>query len=263
MAKQLEISQLSFEERKAFLDQKVVEYNTPNFIEEDPVAIPHRYTQKEDQEIAGFLAATIAWGNRKMIVRNGHRLMELLWDSPYAFVMEAKEGDLRPLDTFVHRTFNAIDLRFFVKGLRHLYLKHGGLEGVFNRYAEKDGLQEAIHQLKQHFFEIEHPDRTMKHISDPNKGSSAKRINMFLRWMVRDDAMGVDLGLWKQLSPAQLSCPLDVHSGRVARRLGLLQRKQDDAKALRELDGKLRQMDANDPVKYDFALFGLGVFEKF
>jgi len=166
-------------------------------------------------------------------------------------------------DNFVHRTFNVIDLNYFVKALRSIYTNHGGIEKVFSQYARPGDLQNSIHHFKKAFFEIEHPLRTLKHVSDPNKGSAAKRINMFLRWMVRRDAAGVDFGIWKDISPSMLSCPLDVHSGNVARKLGLLHRKQNDAKALKELDLSLRKLDPTDPVKYDFALFGMGVFEKF
>ena len=254
---------LSKNELKAFLDEKVIQYNTLDFIDSDPIQIPHLYNLKEDIEIAGFLAATIAWGNRKMIIKNSNRMMELLGNSPYDFVMNHKEHHLEQLDGFVHRTFNSIDFIHFIKSLKHIYTNHKGLENVFQSYATEDSLQPAIHKLKQLFFEIEHPNRTTKHISDPLKGSAAKRINMYLRWMIRKDTTGVDFGLWKNISTSTLSCPLDVHSGNVARKLGLLTRKQNDAKALAELDSKLRKMDPSDPVKYDFALFGLGVFEKF
>lgn len=245
---------------KELLEEKVSQYNQPKFIESDPIQVPHLYSNKEDIEIAGFLTATISWGNRKMIIKNATSLMHLMGNSPYDFVMNSNINET--LD-FVHRTFNPIDLQYFIKGLRHIYTNHKGLEGVFNRYAKPDSLQSSIHYFKQLFFEPDHPQRTLKHVSDPYKGSAAKRINMFLRWMVRDDKTGVDFGIWKGISPAALSCPLDVHSGNVARKLGLLSRKQNDAKALQELDTSLRKMDPDDPVKYDFALFGLGVFEKF
>ncbi|TRW25816.1 TIGR02757 family protein [Flavobacterium zepuense] len=250
-------------ELKSFLDEKVIQYNNPNFIESDPVQIPHLFTLKEDAEIAGFLAATIAWGNRKMIINNAKKMVTLMGSSPYDFVMNHREHHLETLETFVHRTFNGGDFATFIKALKHIYLNHGGLEGVFATHKQNDSLQPAINQFKKVFFEIEHQDRTQKHVSDPLAGSAAKRINMYLRWMVRNDNAGVDLGLWKTISPAALSCPLDVHSGNVARKLGILTRKQNDAKALAELDAQLRLMDATDPVKYDFALFGLGVFEGF
>ncbi len=250
-------------ELKEFLDSKVELYNKPDFIDSDPIQIPHLFTKKEDIEIAGFLSATIAWGNRKSINKNAHQMMQLLDQSPFDFVINHQESDLEKLEPFVHRTFNGIDFITFIKGLQHIYQKHKGLESVFAKHAQKDSLQTSIHYFKQAFFEIEHLQRTQKHISDPLKNSAAKRINMFLRWMVRPNNTNVDLGIWKSLSPAQLSCPLDVHSGNVARKLGLLQRKQNDGKAVAELDAALRQLDSQDPVKYDFALFGLGVFEKF
>lgn len=251
------------QELKAFLDDKVIQYNHPRFIETDPIQVPHTFTKKEDIEITGFLTATIAWGNRKSIIKNAKRLIELLDNSPYDFVSNHEKSDLEKLQYFVHRTFNGDDCIQFIKSLKHIYTKHGGLEAVFSKHAESDSLQLSIHHFKNYFFEIEHLPRSQKHISDPLKNSAAKRLNMFLRWMVRKDNAGVDFGIWKSLSPAQLSCPLDVHSGNVARKLGLLKRKQNDAKALAELDTSLRKLDVNDPVKYDFALFGLGVFEGF
>ena len=257
------MGQLNNSELKEFLDSKVIQYNKPDFIESDPLQIPHCYSVKEDIEISGFLTATIAWGNRKSIINNAKRLMALMDHAPHDFVMQHQPKDLERLNTFVHRTFNGLDCIQFIESLKHIYTHHNGLEGVFNMYSEKDSLQASIHHLKQHFFEIDHLQRTQKHVSDPLKKSAAKRINMFLRWMVRPNDTKVDFGLWTQLSPSQLSCPLDVHSGNVARKLGLLKRSQNDAKALSELDKNLRKLDSVDPVKYDFALFGLGVFEKF
>lgn len=250
-------------ELKDFLDEKVNEFNSPEFIATDPIQVPHQFCKKEDIEIAGFLTATIAWGNRMMINKNSQRLVELLDLDPYQFIMNHSEDELAKLDEFVHRTFNGIDLRFFVKSLKNIYQNHGGMEAIFNKYQTKDSVQPAIHEFKKVFFEIEHESRTMKHVSDPQKGSSAKRINMWLRWMCRQDNKGVDFGIWKSISPSKLSCPLDVHSGRTAREFGLLKRKQNDAKSLFELDNNLRILDPNDPVKYDFALFGLGAIEKF
>ncbi len=248
---------------KAFLDSKVEAYNHPKFIDSDPIQIPHRFTQKEDIEISGFLTATIAWGNRKSIITNATKLMQLLDNAPYDFIINHNSSDLEKLKPFVHRTFNGDDCIQFISSLQHIYRTHGGLENTFAVHAEPQSLQLAISKFKTIFFEIDHLPRTQKHVSDPLKNSAAKRINMFLRWMVRNDSTGVDFGIWKQLSPAQLSCPLDVHSGNVARKLGLLHRKQNDGKALNELDTNLRQFDSIDPVKYDFALFGLGVFENF
>lgn len=253
---------LSRTELKEFLEEKVVEYNTPKFIESDPIQIPHLFQKKEDIEIAGFLTATIAWGNRKSILKNGEKLVNLMDMSPYDFIINHQENDLKDLAGFVHRTFNSTDLKYFVKSLKNIYCYHGGLENIFEKYSQHQTLQPAIHHFKSVFFELPHENRTEKHVSDPLKNSAAKRINMFLRWMVRKDNTGVDFGIWKSLSPSLLSCPLDVHSGNVARKLGLLKRKMNDAKALTELDGNLRKMDKEDPVKYDYALFGLGVFEK-
>ncbi len=250
-------------ELQSFLDEKVIQYNTPDFIESDPVQIPHLFSQKEDIEIAGFLASSIAWGNRKMIIKNGHKMMELLGNSPYDFVMSHNDYQLEKLEGFVHRTFNSDDFKHFIKALKHIYINKGGLENIFIQNQTETSLQPAIHALHEIFFEIPHLTRTRKHVADPNKGSVSKRINMCLRWFVRNDNAGVDLGIWKGISPSKLSCPLDVHSGNVARKLGLLTRKQNNGKALTELDSKLRELDPNDPVKYDFALFGLGVFEGF
>jgi len=250
-------------ELKEFLDEKVDKYNRPEFIETDPISIPHQYSTKEDIEISGFLAATISWGNRKMIIRNAKRMMELLGNSPYDFIMNHEDAHLKNITNYAHRTFNSTDFIYFIKALKYIYNEKGGLETIFNDYSTKDSLQPAIHHLKNVFFELPHPARTEKHVSDPLKGSAAKRINMYLRWMVRNDNRGVDFGIWKSVSPSILSCPLDVHSGNVARKLGLITRKQNDSLALAELDMNLREMDIYDPVKYDFALFGLGVFEGF
>lgn len=250
-------------ELKDFLDSKVEQYNNPKFIESDPIQIPHQFTLKEDIEISGFLTATISWGNRKSIINNAKRLMLLLDNSPYDFVMNHQENDLEKLKPFVHRTFNGDDCIQFIKSLQHIYKNHDGLENLFGKSAHKNSMQSSISEFKRTFFEIDHLPRTQKHVSDPLRNSAAKRINMFLRWMVRTDNTGVDFGIWKSLSPALLSCPLDVHSGNVARKLNLLKRKQNDGKALLELDFSLRKLDATDPVKYDFALFGLGVFEGF
>jgi uncharacterized protein (TIGR02757 family) len=250
-------------ELKEFLDEKVELYNRPSFIELDPISIPHRYSKKEDIEISGFLAATIAWGNRKMILRNAGRMMALLDHSPFDFIINSGERDLERIEGFVHRTFNSADLIYFIKALKYIYLKKGGLESIFNEYCTTDSLQPAIHEMKKIFFELPHSRQTERHISDPLKGSASKKLNMYLRWMVRKDDKGVDFGLWKSIPPSILSCPLDVHSGNMARKLRMLKRKQNDAKAVSELDKVLRKLDKDDPVKYDFALFGLGIFEEF
>lgn len=254
---------MKFNELKAFLDHKVILYNNPRFIETDPIQIPHSFTIKEDIEISGFLTATIAWGNRKSIINNSKRLMKLMDNAPHDFVLNHRENDLKPLTSFVHRTFNGVDCIQFIQSLKHLYQKYGSLEPIFVKHAEKASLQKAISEFKIEFFEIDHLQRSTKHISDPLKNSAAKRLNMWLRWMIRNDSAGVDFGIWKNMSPSQLSCPLDVHTGNIARKLGILKRKQNDAKALQELDNQLRKLDAKDPVKYDFALFGLGAFEGF
>lgn len=254
---------MTLSELKDFLDEKVQLYNHPNFIESDPIQIPHLYSLKEDIEIAGFLSATIAWGNRKMIITNAKKMMQLMGNSPYDFVMNHETHHLDELENFVHRTFNGTDFQSFIQSLQHIYKNHNGLETVFAKNQSTTDLQASISSFKNIFFEIPHLSRTEKHISDPLNNSAAKRINMFLRWMVRQDTNGVDLGIWKSISPSKLSCPLDVHSGNVARKLELLSRKQNDGKALAELDKNLRKFDPQDPVKYDFALFGLGVFEGF
>lgn len=251
---------MNFEELKEYLNFKADQYNNPNFIESDPIQIPHRFSLKEDIEISGFLVSTIAWGNRKMIINSATKMMDVMGNSPYDFVMNATNNQIEDIEKVVHRTFNTDDFKFFVRSLKNIFTNHNGLENVFCQNNELV-LQHRISNFKKVFFEIDHLSRTTKHISDPQKGSSSKRINMFLRWMVRNDNKGVDFGLWKSISPSELSCPLDVHSGNVARALGILNRKQNDAKALQELDEALRKFDSNDPVKYDFALFGLGVFE--
>jgi uncharacterized protein (TIGR02757 family) len=254
---------LNKKDLKEFLDIKVERYNHPKFIESDPIQIPHQFSKKEDIEISGFLAATIAWGNRKSIINNANKMMNFLDQSPHDFIINHEESDLEKLLPFVHRTFNGNDFIQFVKSLKHIYTTHDGLESVFSKSSEEKNFQNAIHIFKNVFFEIDHLERTKKHVSDPFKNSAAKRINMYLRWMVRQDNNGVDFGIWKGVSPALLSCPLDVHSGNVARKLKLLNRKQNDGKAVLELDTALRKLDPTDPVKYDFALFGLGVFEGF
>ncbi len=248
-------------ELKEFLDYKANQYEIIDFITSDPIQIPHRFKQKEDVEIAGFLTASIAWGNRLSILKSANKMMALMDDSPYDFIINHKKSDLSIFEGFVHRTFNATDLTFFVRSLQNIYKNHQGLENVFS--SNNPSLQDTIHDFKSIFFEIDHPQRTLKHVSDPLKGSAAKRLNMFMRWMVRSNTKGVDFGIWKQHSPAQLSIPLDVHTGNIARKLNLIQRKQNDSKTLKELDKKLRKFDPVDPVKYDYALFGLGVFEKF
>ena len=252
-------------ELKDFLNYKVMQYNTLTYIETYPIQIPHRFQSQQDIELAAFLTATIAWGKRATIIKNASKMMGLLQNAPHDFICNHTENDLKKIEKlgFVHRTFKAMDLVYFIKSLRNIYKNYGGLESIFTKHQTPDSLQPAIHTFKKIFFDLPHPQRTQKHISDPLKGSAAKRINMFLRWMVRRDTVGVDFGIWKNITPAKLSCPLDVHSGKVSRKLGILKRKQNDAKALRELDTYLRTLDEKDPAKYDYALFGLGVFEGF
>jgi uncharacterized protein (TIGR02757 family) len=251
---------MNFKELKQFLDFKADFYENPDFIESDPIQIPHRFDKKQDIEIAAFFSALLAWGNRKMIIRNASRLMELMDNSPYDFITNHKEGDLARFEGFVHRTFNEIDLLYYIHSLKSIYSEFGGLEKQFNN---SEDLNIQIHNFKKLFMSFDAPLRSGKHLGDPKKGSAAKRIHMFLRWMVRSDAKGVDFGIWKEVNPSQLYCPLDIHSGNVARKLKLLARKQNDQKALQELSLALKKLDPKDPVKYDFALFGLGVFEKF
>ncbi|MDG2062255.1 MAG: TIGR02757 family protein [Flavobacteriaceae bacterium] len=248
-------------EIKDFLDYKAAEYEQPSFLDYDPIQIPHLFNKKEDIEISGFLISSIAWGNRLSIIKSGKRMLELMDNDPYHFVMQHTEKDLDTFSNFVHRTFNGSDLSYFIRALRNLYVKYDGLEATFSKTLNNDRLVQNINEFRNSFFELKHEKRTEKHVANPFKGSAAKRINMFLRWMVRDSKNGVDFGLWKSISPSQLSCPLDIHSGNVARSLGLLYRKQNDQKAVEELDLNLRKYDPKDPVKYDYALFGLGVFE--
>ena len=254
---------------KGFLEEKYDKYNRIDFIESDPISIPHQFSQKEDIEIAGFLTATISWGQRITIINNANKMMKLMGNQPYDFLMTAQAKDLQRFDHFVHRTFNGVDAAFFFKSLKNIYLNHGGLENVFqiplaDKKRKTGQTLCAIMNFRRIFFSIEYPHRTGKHVSNPAENSSAKRLCMYLRWMVRHDIRGVDFGIWKtNLKSSQLMCPLDVHSGNVARKLGLLIRTQNDWKAVDELTSALSTFDAKDPVKYDFALFGLGVFEKF
>jgi uncharacterized protein (TIGR02757 family) len=244
------------------LEQKYEEYCLPQFIESDPISIPHLFEEQQDIEISGLIAATIAWGQRPTIITNAKKAMQLMGNEPYRFVMEHSEKDLRSFDGFVHRTFNAEDLRHFTRSLKNIYSKYNSLEDVFlaGLPSNDTNPMQAIHHFKKEFFSIPHEKRSQKHVADPLKGSSAKRINMYLRWMVRPSDKGVDFGIWKGIPTSILSCPLDVHSGRNARQLGLLNRTQNDWRAVEELDASLRSFDPIDPVKYDYALFGLGVF---
>lgn len=250
---------------RKFLEEKSHQYNSPAFIETDPISIPHIFSRKEDIEIAGFLTATISWGQRPTILRNARMLVQWMDEAPYEFIQDVAAHDLERFHAFVHRTFNGTDCVYFIQALQHIYRNHGGLENVFRTGLEKSGgeLGAAIWYFRDVFFSISHPSRTRKHVADPLAGSSAKRICMFLRWMVRKDHAGVDFGIWKSIPASVLCAPLDLHSGNTARKLGLLTRNQDDWKAVTELTGHLRTFDPEDPVKYDYALYGLGVFEKF
>ncbi|MCX7744380.1 MAG: TIGR02757 family protein [Flavobacteriales bacterium] len=256
---------LSIEQLREFLEEKYRQYNRAEFIETDPISIPHLFTKKEDREIIGFLTATLAWGQRPTILRKARQLVMWMDNDPHAFILSFTTKDLKPFQSFIHRTFNGIDTVFFLKSLQRIYRDYRDLEEVFVNGIQHypHSLGHVIHHFRNEFFSIKHPQRTEKHIADPLRNSSAKRICMFLRWMVRKDNSGVDFGIWEKISPACLQPPLDLHSGATARNLGLLIRKQNDWKAVEELGNNLRILDPNDPVKYDFALYGLGVFEGF
>jgi len=254
--------ELSHQELFDFLEAKYDQYNRPEFIETDPISVPHLFTRKEDIEIVAFLTAMISWGNRPSIVKDAEKLLERMDHSPYEFILSSVPTETERFESFYHRTFNGRDCIFFLESLKNIYQNHEGLESLFLP-DDSTGIKGAMCRFRSAFLEIDHPQRSEKHIADPSRGASAKRLFMFLRWMVRNDHKGVDFGLWKKIPPSILMCPLDIHSGNVARKLGLLMRNQNDWKAVEELTANLRQFDAEDPVKYDFALFGLGVFEHF
>ena len=251
---------MDINELKEYLDFKAEQYENPIFLESDPLKLVHQFSKKEDCEIVGFLVATIAWGNRKSIITNGEKLIQLLDYQPHDFVLNYNSS--KHLTNFVHRTFNVQDLDFFIRSLQNIYLNHGGLEAVFKFHSEYAGIKGRIINFRELFLQVAHEKRSEKHISNPLQNSACKRLNMFLRWMVRPNNQGVDLGIWKSIATSELYLPLDVHTSRNARLLGLLTRKQDDWKALEELMETLRKMDPIDPSKYDFALFGIGVNEK-
>ena len=236
-------------------------YNRPEFIESDPISVPHLFTKKEDIEISGFLTAILSWGQRQTIIHHARELVGRMDLKPYDFLMNASEKEIGSFGSFQHRTFNGLDCIYFLTSLKNIYENHGGLEKSFSSTGQDDIFSRIV-GFRKVFFEMGSLARSHKHIADPSRGASAKRLNMFLRWMVRKDGRGVDFGIWDSIPQAMLMCPLDVHSGTVARRLGLLHRRQDDWKAVQELTSALRQLDPADPVKYDFALFGMGVFEK-
>lgn len=245
-------------EIEAILNKAFLQFHSSDFIADDPISIPHEFSKKQDIEIAAFFAAIIAWGQRKTIIRNGKRIMEIMDNAPHDFIVNHQESDRKKAIGFVHRTFSADDLIYFLHALQQIYRNSAGLETLL-KADNTEGVKSSLSQFKQHFFQFEHLNRTEKHIADPLKGSAAKRLNMFLRWMVRPADGGVDFGLWKNISTAQLMMPLDVHTATVGRKLGLLKRKQNDWKAVEELTAALRKYDKNDPVKYDYALFGMGL----
>ncbi len=248
-----------------FLNGKVEAYNQPSFIKEDPVSIPHLFTRKQDIEIAGFFAAVFSWGKRSTIIDKSKELLKRMDNAPYDFVLNADHKRLKGLAGFKHRTFCEDDLYYFIEFLRHHYSKNETLESAFTKGITNNdsSIEKGLIGFKDYFFSQEHLRRTEKHISSPQQNSTCKRLNMFLRWMVRKDNNGVDFGIWNSISPSQLVCPVDLHVARVSKRFGLLKRKQIDWQAAMELTAELRKLDPNDPVKYDFALFSLGIIEKF
>ncbi|RLJ31851.1 uncharacterized protein (TIGR02757 family) [Chryseobacterium sp. 7] len=250
---------LKFEELRDFLNEKADQYNAPDFIENDPIQIPHRFSLKQDIEIAGFLAATISWGNRKSIINSADKMLDIMGNSPYDFVMNYSEKDHENIqDKSIHRTFNGQDFSYFIRQFNRIYKENDTLESLFKVKEEENNFLHAIERFRSGFLEAE-KHRSHKHISSPYKNSSAKRIIMFLRWMVRKDKRGVDFGIWENIDQKNLSIPLDVHTGNISRKLGLVSRTQNDWKTVEELDIAIRKFDEKDPAKYDFALFGLGV----
>lgn len=249
---------------KKFLDEKVNIYNQPSFIQNDPVCIPHAFTKKQDIEIAGLFAAVLAWGNRTTIINNCRKLMQWMDNRPHDFVRQYRDTDLKPFMHFAHRTFNATDLFYFLELLQYHYNKHDSLEDAFvpAKTYRADTVEEALIHFHRYFFSLEHPERTKKHISTPERNSACKRLNMYLRWMVRRDRASVDFGLWKKINPSQLICPLDVHVARVAERIGLLDNNKSNWNNALTLTYRLREMNPKDPAVYDYALFGLGMAER-
>ena len=253
-------SKLSFDELHDLLETLYDRYNRTEFIEPDPISIPHSFERAEDKEIAGFLAATIAWGNRKAIVKSARRMVEMMDNAPFDFTMNASEEDLRPLLRYVHRTFNGEDFTDFIRALRELCTKWGSVGGAFEGLYEREGsIPKVLAELRKDFFEVDHSLHCEKHLSSIAKGASCKRLNMYLRWFVRQDERGVDFGLWRKIPMSALYLPLDLHTGNMGRALGLLNRNANDWKAVEEITSALRQHDINDPVKYDYALFGAGI----
>lgn len=254
---------MTFSELKDFLDEKADFYNNADFIENDPITIPHRFSLKQDIEIAGFLTATISWGNRKSIINDAEKMMNFMGNSPYDFIQNVQEKDLKSLEKIsIHRTFNGEDFREFILNLKRIYSQNESLESQFLVFENEENFYHALHRFRLNFIG-ENSHRSHKHVSSTYKNSSAKRLIMFLRWMVRQDKKGVDFGIWKNIDQKYLSIPLDVHTGNISRKLNLIQRKQNDWKTVEEMDLVLRKFNADDPAKYDFALFGLGVSKDF
>ncbi|MBK1895740.1 TIGR02757 family protein [Chryseobacterium paridis] len=254
---------MKFEELKDFLDEKADQYNNYDFIENDPVQIPHRFSLKQDIEIAGFLSATISWGNRRSIIKSAEKMLDIMGNSPYDFVMNFSEKDLKSIqDKSIHRTFNGEDFTYFIKQFNKIYKENESLENLFKVEDSEINFLHAIERFRASFLDTE-KHRSHKHVSSPYKNSSSKRIVMFLRWMVRKDKRSVDFGIWENIDQKYLSIPLDVHTGNISRKLNLITRTQNDWKTVEELDLVIRQFDDKDPAKYDFALFGLGVSKEF
>lgn len=244
---------------KEFLDEKAELFNQPAFIANDPICIPHMYSRKQDVEIAGLFAAVLAWGQRGTIIRKCRELMAWMDNDPYRFILNHGEKDLKPFSDFRHRTFNGTDALYFISALKFIYRKYASLEDSFIVPPSDRTIERGLVRFHSLFFSQDHPHRSRKHLPSPERKSTCKRINMYLRWMVRRDNGGVDFGLWQRISPAQLVCPCDLHVDRVARKLKLIKRKQTDWRTALELTENLRKFDAADPVRYDFALFGLGI----
>ena len=253
-------SDMSHEEMRELLERLHDRYNNESFIEADPISVPHSFTRPVDREIAGFLAATIAWGNRRAIVQSAHRMMRYMDNAPEDFVRNATEADMEYLRTYVHRTFNGVDFQDFVRGLRHIITEWGSVGNYFEtRYEEHGDLRLVFSDFRRDFFAVEHDAHCEKHLSSIDKGAACKRLCMYLRWFVRHDDRGVDFGMWRRIPMSALYMPLDIHTGRMGRNLGLLNRKQSDWKAVEELTASLRKLSADDPVRYDYSLFGLGI----
>lgn len=249
-------------ELKDYLDELVVRFNVPEFVNDDPVSVPHLFEKKEDIEIAGFLSSTIAWGNRKAIVKSAHRMIGYMDGEPHRFILDASDSELKMVSNFVHRTFNGDDFVYFIRALRMIYRDKGGIGEFFEQeYGRTSDMRIALKEFWDLFFSQEHPKRVEKHLSSIAKGAACKRINMYIKWMVRKDECGVDFGLWKTIPSSALYLPLDVHTANMGREFGLLTRKQNDWKSVEQITAALREMDTEDPVKYDFALFGAGIYK--